>query len=243
MAAGTYRYLFADLVTNATLCELPLKGVTFESRLNEVGSLTGHISISDPQVAKLQPWTQTPGGRTALYVDRGGRIVWGGIVVTRRYTQAGAAGGSGKFSLEFGASEFAWYFSKRIITADAVFSAAEQMTIPTSLINTAQAVRNGNIGVNVPSFPASGVTRTQTWHGYERKPVLQAIQDMAQLDRGFDWQIQVDYGAGGAGAGIPGKQLALGYPRLGNPFTTSGWMFEFPRSEERRVGKECRSRW
>lgn len=224
---ATYRYLFYDLVTNAAQAELPMRGVTFESRLNEVGSFTGHLPIADPQIAKLQPWTQTPGGRTALYVDRGGRLVWGGIVVTRRYSQGGQAGGSA-FALEVGASEFMWGFDKRVIAADAVFTNAEQMTIPGGLINTAQAVRNGNIGVLVPSFPASGVLRTQTWAGSERKTVGQAIRDLAQLDQGFDWAILVDYGQGGQAAGVPGKQLALGYPRLGVTYTASGWEFEFP---------------
>lgn len=227
---ANYRYIFADLLTNATLAELPLKRVSFSQMLNGVGTFTGYLPIGDPQVAKLQPWTQTPGGRTALYVDRGGRIVWGGIVVTRRYSEGSTAQGSvGSFMMEIDASEFMWYFrEKRIITADTTFTAADQMTIPGSLINTAQSVRGGNIGVNVPSFPNSGVARTITWKGTDRKKVGQAIIDMSQLDQGYDWAIRVDYGLGGQPAGVPGKQLALGYPRLGIPFTTSGWMFEFP---------------
>lgn len=228
MAAAAYRYLFCDLVTNAVLAELPLKRVKFDSKLNDIGSFSGVLGMADPQATKLQPWSQTPGGRTALYVDRGGRIVWGGVVITRRYSQGRNAGGAGPFLMEIGASEFMWYFNKRLIVADAAFTAAEQMTIPGSLINTAQGVRNGNIGVQVPAFPASGVVRTQTWAATERKKVAEAIRDMSVLDQGFDWAIRVDYGLGGQPAGTPGKQLALGYPRSGNTYNTTGWVFEYP---------------
>jgi hypothetical protein len=222
-----YRYIFADLITNTTLTELPLKQVQFDQRLNDVGSFKGRLNISDPAVQKLQPWTQTPGGRTALYVDRDGRIVWGGVVVTKQYTQGGAASGT-PFVLEISASEFFWYFrNKRVITSDTAFTNVDQLTIAQSLFNTAQGVRNGNIGVAVPTN-LSGVLRSQTWKGVDRKKVGQAVIDMAVLDNGFDWQIRTDYGTGGQPAGVPGKQLALGYPRLGNSFITSGWMFEFP---------------
>lgn len=229
---ATYRYIFADLLTNAVLAELPLKKVTFDSKLNDIGSLSGSLPMADSQVTKLQPWSNTPGGRTALYVDRQGVLVWGGIVVTRRYSGgSNAPGGSGAYMLDIGASEMFWYFrDKRAITADVTFTNIEQLTIATNLINTAQAVASGNIGASVLSINPSGtsVLRTQTWRGSDRKKVGQALMDTAVLDNGFDWQLRIGYGLAGQPAGVPGKQLALGYPRLGNPFTTSGWVFEFP---------------
>lgn len=233
MAVGTYRYLFYDLVTNAPLADLPLKRVSFERRLNEVGSLRGYLPIADPNVQKLlgqtNPWAATPGGRTALYVDRNGTLVWGGIVVTRKYSQGSNTQGSvGPFMMELGCSEFMWYFAdKRVIDYEAVFTGIDQLTIAQNLINTAQSVRNGNIGVAVPTN-TSGVLRSQTWHAQDRKKVGRALMDLAQLDNGFDWIIDVDYGIGGQVPGVPGKQLRLGYPRIGNTFQTTGWMFEFP---------------
>src|SRR5215472_3143191 len=164
MAAPLYRYLFYDLVTNSPLAELPLKRVRFEKKLNEVGSFVGYLPLSDPNVQKLlgrtNPWAATPGGRTAVYVDRNGAIVWGGIVVTRQYSQGTVLGGVGAFMMEIGASEFMWYFrDKRVIAADAIFTNVDQLAIAQSLINTAQTGRNANIGVAVPSN-TSGVLRT-----------------------------------------------------------------------------------
>lgn len=226
---AAYHYVFADLLTNNVLAELPLKRVRFDSKLNDIGSFTGYLAMADPAVQKLQPWTQTPGGRTALYVDRGGTIVWGGVVVTRRFSQGPNVQGSvGAFLLEIGASEMFWYFrDKRVLAADTTFTNVDQLSIAQSLINDAQAVASGNIGVQVP-VNTSGVLRTQTWRGSDRKKVGQALMDVAQLDNGFDWQLRVGYGLGGQPAGVAGKQLVLGYPRIGNPYTTSGWVFEFP---------------
>ncbi len=229
MAITPYRYLFYDLLTNAALAELPMKRVRFDQKLNEVGSFVGYLELSDPQVQKLFPWRNTPGGRTVLYVDRGGRIVWGGIVVTRKYSQGPTApGGVGPFMMQIGAQEFMWYFKdKRTIAAGASFTNVDQLTIAQSLFNTAQGVASGNIGVAVPTN-TSGVLRSRTWLASERKKVGEAVIDLSRLDNGFDWQIRVDYGIGGQAAGIPGKQLALGYPRLGEPFSSTGWMWEFP---------------
>lgn len=227
----THRYIFADLLSNNILTELPMRRVRIEQRLNEVGSFIGYAKLSDPNVQKLFPWSQTPGGRTALYVDRDGTLLWGGIVVTRRYSEGPVAPQSiGAFDLEIGASEFFWYFrDKAVIATDQTFTAVEQMTIPGSLISYEQGKGTANnIGVNVPSFPASGVLRTVSWKGVDRKKVGAAIVDIAQLDQGFDWMIRVGYGLGGQPAGTPGKQLALGCPRLGSPYNITGWQFEYP---------------
>jgi len=227
--AGSYRFLFYDLLANAALTELPMVQVNFSHKLNDVGAFTGSLVLS-AATTYLFPWANTPPGRTALYVDRGGRIVWAGIVVTRTYTQGAGAGQAQ--SLTIGAAEMFWYFlRKRVITADAVFTNVDQLTVVESLLNTAQAAPSGNIGVAVPST-TSGILRTQTWHAYERKLVGVAIKDLSVLDQGFDWRLDVDYGVGGQAAGIPGKQFVLGYPRIGQPFSSSGWVFEHPGNIE-----------
>ena len=45
--ATNYRYLFADLVTNDILAEIPLTNVNFTQSLNTPGSFTGSILGSD----------------------------------------------------------------------------------------------------------------------------------------------------------------------------------------------------
>lgn len=212
---ATYRYLTADLLTNAVLAELPLSDVDIQLALNDAGSFTGKLPLSDPVVRAIDPIGSTQPGRTAIYVDRDGVLLWGGVLWTRRYD--GATG-----HLELGGKEFLSYFDARRITADAVFTAADQLTIARSLVNTAQAVSGGNIGVQVGA-ETSGVTRDRTYYAYELKSVGEALRQLAAVDNGFDLAIDVAYSGG-----VPSKFLRLGYPRRGQIAARSGWVWEFP---------------
>ena len=49
----TYRYLFADLLTNDILAELPLTGVSFTQQLNQAGTLQGHLLLSGMATAEF----------------------------------------------------------------------------------------------------------------------------------------------------------------------------------------------
>ena len=66
----TYRYLFADLLTNDILAELPITGVAFTQQLNQAGTFTGHLLISGLDTEKFNVLPATIPGRTALYIDR-----------------------------------------------------------------------------------------------------------------------------------------------------------------------------
>ena len=44
--ATTYRYLFADLVTNDILAELSITGVSFNQQLNQAGTFQAHLLLS-----------------------------------------------------------------------------------------------------------------------------------------------------------------------------------------------------
>ena len=220
---AVYRYLAADLITNTILAELPLSGARFDLRLNGAGSLTAQLMITDPKVAALPFLAATEPGRTALYVDRDGVLLWGGIIWTRR---------SSGDRLELGGLEFESYFSRRLITTDAVFTAVDQLTIARSLISTAQGVSGGNIAVNLDSS-TSGVLRDRTYNGYELKPVLESLQQLSAVDNGFDYAIDVAYVAG-----APTRTLNLGYPRRGTQAASSGFMFEYPGNVQSYVWPE-----
>ena len=222
-----YRYLFADLVTNAVLAELPLSGVRFDLKLSAAGSFAANLPLEDPRVSALPFLAATLPGRTAVYVDRDGVLLWGGILWTRRATTGGL--------LEFAGLEFESYFAQRLITADAVFAATDQLTIARSLVNTAQAKTGGSIGVDTTRLSnVSGVLRDRTYNGYELKPVLDALMQLSQVQNGFDFAIDVGYDATGALA----KTLNLGYPRRGVVAALSGFMFEYPGNVQSYVWPE-----
>ena len=214
----TYRYLFADLLTNNILGELPLTGVSFNQQLNQAGTLTGRLLLSGLSGFQFNVDASTIPGRCALYVDRDDQIVWGGIILGREYN-------SNSQSLNLTAREFESYFERRRITSDVVFTNTDQLTIAQSLFNTAQAAPNGNIGVIVPTN-TSGILVSRTYYGYEFKQVYAAVQDLSRQLDGFDFLINCSYSSGNII-----KTLELGFPRIGtvydvnNPFAI---VFNFP---------------
>ena len=219
MTTTYYRYLFADLLTNNIIAELPITNVNFTQQLNAAGTLTGDLLLSGVNAAALNVLASTIPGRNAIYVDRAGVLVWGGIIWNREWDTAGQ-------HLKVTAREFESYFERRRITTTQSFSGVDQLTVVQNLVTAAQAVPYGNIGVVVPSN-TSGVTVSQVYYGYELKTYFSAISDLAKADNGFDFNIKVAYD----NSGNPTKTLQLGYPRLGNTYSitsTTVPVFQLP---------------
>ena len=209
MATTQYRYLLADVLTNQIIAELSLTNVNFTQQLNAAGTFTGDLLLSGVNSAGLNVLASTIPGRCAVYVDRSGVLVWGGIIWQREYDSASQ-------DLKITAREFESYFERRRITSTLSYTSQDQLTIAESLIQTAQAVPYGNIGVIIPST-ISGVTVSQVYYSYEFKTYFNALSDLAKNNNGFDFNIKVAYD----GDGNPTKTLQLGYPRLGNTYSST----------------------
>jgi hypothetical protein len=209
MATTYYRYLFADLLTNAVIAELPLTNVNFTQQLNAAGTLTGELLLTGLNSAQLNVLNATIPAKCVVYVDRSGVLVWGGIIWNREWDTSNQ-------HIKITAREFESYFERRRITTTQNYTAVDQLTVAQNLITAAQAVPYGNIGVIVPNN-TSGVTITQIYYNYELKSYFTAISDLAKATNGFDFNIVVSYDSGGNII----KSLVLGYPRLGNTYSTS----------------------
>jgi hypothetical protein len=224
MATTTYRYLFADLLTNQILAELPLTGVTFTQALNAAGSFSGHLLLSGIDATGLNVDAGTTPGRTALYVDRNGVLVWGGIIWNREYNSTSQ-------TLNFRALEFLSYFERRRITATIAYTNTDQLAIAQGVMVTAAGATAGNIGLLYNQDPGStiisGILISRTYYGYELKTVLSAIQDLAKSTTGFDFEISVYYD----GNGNPAKSFNTYYPRTQGIYSSSSTtapVFELP---------------
>ncbi len=215
----TYRYLFADLLTNSILGELPLTGVSFTQQLNAAGTFSGTFQLAGSNPTALNVANSTIPARTALYVDRDGVLVWGGVVWSRSYNSADQ-------HLSIQAQEFESYLNHRIITSTQVFNNVDQFLVAQTLVNTAQAQPSGNIGIVVGST-TSGVNVSRTFYSYELKSLYSALLDLSRSNNGFDFNIQVSYD----GTGSPIKTLVLSYPRSGTTYSSTNPtapVFEFP---------------
>lgn len=216
----TYRYLFADLLTNEIVGELPLTGVSFTQQLNQAGTLQGHLLLSGMTTAEFNVNQSTTPGRTALYVDRNGTLIWGGVIWGRTYNSAAQ-------QLMISAREFESYFERRRITQTVDFFDVDQLVIARTLVNDAQSAPSGDIGVIVGT-ETSGITVSRTYYYYEIKGVYQALQDLSRAEDGFDFNIEVAYDPL---TNAPTKTLVLGYPRSGTVYDINdpeALVFVFP---------------
>jgi len=226
MATTQYRYLFADLITNDILAELPLTNVTFSQVLNTPGAFSGEILGSDIRESAYDIVGSTEPARTAIYVDRDGVLIWGGIIWLRTWDTD-----TQKFG--FQAREFGSYFERRRITEAfmdneqaLVYSNEDQLFIAQDLMYLAQQQAGGDIGIVIPNN-TSGVDVTRVYYAYEFKDVWGAIKDLSNQQDGFDFNIDVAYDANLE----PRKYAQTAYPYRGTEFVAANadaLVFEFP---------------
>lgn len=211
--------MLADLRTNAILAELPFTGVNFTQVLNSAGSFNGRLQISDLQEGNYDIKGVTIPARTSLYVDRDGVIVWGGIIWLRNYS-------SYNQTIEIVAREFPSYLERRRITTTRVFTNTDQLTIAQTLVNDAQLLPGGDIGLIVNS-ETSSVLVTRVYFDYEFKDLYSAIKDLSNASNGFDFNVDVAYDS----FGEPQKYLMCEYPQRGVVYdatSADALVFEFP---------------
>lgn len=216
----TYRYLFANLLTNEIIAELPLTGVTFTQQLNQAGTLQGHLLLSGMTTAQFNVNASTIPAKTAIYVDRNGELVWGGIIWGRNYDSV-------EQRLMLMAREFESYFERRRITTTTAFTNTDQLVIARTLIDNAQAVTYGDIGV-ITGTETSPILIDRVYYDYELKGVYPALQDLSRAEDGFDFNIKVEYDPI---TEEPIKTLVLGYPRTGTVYDVNNpqaFVFIFP---------------
>lgn len=221
MGAVSYTYLVADMRGGTILDELPLTGVSFDKRLNDTGSLRGQLRVDDPGIRAREPRLLTEPGRAAIYVDRDGELLWGGIIWTSRYS-------AGNSTLEIGAADFLSYFEHRRVlrhpvVPDSVVSYVDtdQMAILRGLLEIVQSHPGGDLDLELRGPATSGIRRTVDYAAGELKPVADALRDLANADNGFDFAMDVEYGPDGR----PVRFLRLGYPRLGQPGSPYVWEY------------------
>lgn len=194
--ASIYTYITADILTGTVIEEVPLRSVKWAKELNGPGSFEGTIDADHPKAVRN---VVSPGARF-IYVLRNGVPVWGGIIWVVR-NKGGV--------LEIQAQGIWSYFRRRLIKASVTFTNSDQFTIAQSLLNTAAASPGGDIGVVVP-VTTSGVLRTRTYIGTERKPVGEAVEQLAAVENGFDFEITTSL----SGATFT-NDVVFHYPRQG----------------------------
>ncbi|MFI1734050.1 hypothetical protein ACH40E_33525 [Streptomyces acidicola] len=234
-ASHTYTYLFCDLRTDTLLAELPLANVSYSFELNGIGRLSGTIPYNN-ETLPLDPETASTPGRTAVYVDRDGVLVWGGIVWTRDQVKGGKS---------IQAAEFLSYYQHRYVKKTLSTDTSlllnpalvqdggqriytEQKYQLWSLLRYANDQTGGDIHINLDDLTSTptGINRTATYFGYERPEIYKAIGELAGADDGFDFAIEVGWSY--AANNMPAtryRRARMWFPRRGRTAAESGLVF------------------
>jgi hypothetical protein len=209
-----YTYRMFDLLTGAPLGEWPMRVGSFSRSINEAGELDATLFLSDR--THVKGWNpETIERRTCLYVIRDTVPVWGGII-----WRAKPVDGATKANIY--AQTFESYLDHRLIRETVRFNGVDQLDIARALLTAAQTDPRGNIGLTA-SVNTSGVLRDQTYEGWDRRGVLAALQELAELGDGFEFTVDVGLDADGE----PTRTMVLGYPQLGQ---ARGLVLEYPGS-------------
>lgn len=206
-----YRYLCARILTNEIIAELPFTGVTYGQELNTAGTFSGKLLLSDPRMAAYNVIEATEPTQIALYIERNGQLVWGGIIWTRMYSPETQ-------ELSIGAKEFESYFDHRVVQfgiangiAPRTYNFSGSWNYNTDIFKVVEdcfvAVRdwllpNSDIGITIPSNTL-GVTvgDISNQYGYvindfEFRPLMDVISQLSKQaagQGGFDYNVDVAY--------------------------------------------------
>ncbi|MGH3745816.1 MAG: hypothetical protein ACRDT8_00270 [Micromonosporaceae bacterium] len=210
-----WRYVFADLLTDQTLAELPLTGVSFDRRIIVPGAFKASIPVPNTTVARqvqkaipnsVHGLKSSGPGRTVLHVSRG-REIWGSYII---WTADPQSDERGRVSIAIQGAGLESYLHHREIRDDQFFTANDQTSeIAATLILAMQGELVGNIGL-LPNCPASGVLRDREYRRSEANTYGKRLEELANVDDGFEYLINVY-----ADSNERVREFVTGYPQLG----------------------------
>lgn len=237
-APETFTVYAYDLNTNTPLAEIPASNLRFTSRLNDAGVCSFDIQLADPRVQRISPATATAPWQVALYIDRNGVLVWGGIVVGRNYNATTRV-------LSVSGKEFLGWTDQRILVKDydsqALINLGYSQTVggvtvgaidPAVLLELvftdAQAAGVGaSIGITVPTTTSALPKLAASYKRSQFIPLAQVVNDVCAMLSpgvgGVDVAIAVAWGAGNT---APTRTLVVSSPRAGRIQGSSGLVFD-----------------
>lgn len=195
-----YRYVFADLLTDRTICELPLTGVSFDQRIIVPGALQATIPVPNRAVAEqarkivasMPEEVHTGPGRTVVYVYRGTDL-WGPYLLWTAVPQSDARG---RISVALQGATLESYPEHVEIRSDLTYAGADQISgIAAGLVAHMQSDPSADIGLTVTA-PASGIPRDRTYKRSESGTYGARLAELANTDDGFEYMIR-SYVSGG----------------------------------------------
>lgn len=191
-----YSYRFANLLSDSDVAELELSNVKFDRRIIVPSAFSATVVVTNndiaSQVRKIVPV------KTVVHVYRDADI-WGTYIIWSMRVRSSSRG---PVTVELQGASLESWFEHRIIDADITFEGEDQFDIARALVENAQIgwfpyPGWANLSI-IADENLSGVTRDRTYKLTEAAPVAQRLQELANVDNGFEYMINtyVDVDAG-----------------------------------------------
>lgn len=161
------------------IAELPAEIITYGYRLNRPGPVKFRLSLDHELTTRANV-----GDETEAVVTRNGAVVWRGPIWTvdeqdqkeERY-------------VEFEGLSLEAYLFGMHVTSTLEYSQVDQFDILRGLVDHHQGKPGGDFGIDTSQDTLSGVLRDRTYHGYELKNIADAAVQLAEVENGFDFDI------------------------------------------------------
>ncbi len=188
-----------------TVMELPFESLSYGYRLSRPGGLTAIVALSAPGVTRVNMAV----GRHELAVARGGVIVWAGPLLTVREDWRSRRLTLGAEGLLAHARQ--WHITSTLQTTGypepitgATIIPRDQALIVQALYDHHQAKLGGNVNIDTSAVGTTGVLRDESYPGYRRKNIAEAVEQLSERLSGFHVEIRPR-----------DRRLLVHYPRQG----------------------------
>ncbi len=180
-----------------------MQQLALDDYIGKTGSMSATIPVPNAALAARIRSAVQP-GRTAVWVERGREIWWGGILWTARV----ASSTRGELSVQVQAGTFDSYLDHRMLADTQIATGVDQYDIARGLINYVQNTPGGDIGITYDAAP-SGVKRDRMYSRYDLPRIRDLINQLSSVENGFEWRIAA-YRDPVSGRRV--KELQLGSP-------------------------------
>lgn len=232
-ARVTYTYHLVDARAGSEWGTLPFLDVSFSTAVGAAGAFKGRIPLADEQVRAKNPWALTEPRRTMVYVVRHAiveadgltqvhhSVEWCGIIWDRDRDD-----GSGNMQVVAATPESYW--KQRRIRFDVQYFDIEQTEIFCDLVTRLTIVPGGDIRTECAPI-TTGRLRDREYLSSQDKNALEALQELSEVNDGFEWTVQPFQDPVTAGFR---HRIVFGYPRLGRTIASG----DAPRLQYLRAG-------
>lgn len=187
----TYRYICEDTLTGVKLASIPMYGVNFKAYLTTLGQtgrygeFTGTFRADLPGFSVQELLGATIPGRTTLYVERDGVLIWSGIVQSRTYQ-------SQSLDYQLYAQSHDAIMDGQFLTTDTSGTQDPRNTI-LSMWSTMESnpASNYRVGYAARYTPEVNPQQTVAWKGTDWNPMSDEVK--AAVEAGAEYRFNYRY--------------------------------------------------